>query len=117
MLREFRIHNLAIIDELAMELSPGLNVLTGETGAGKSIILGALDLILGERASAEDIRTGCTEARVEAVFDCSELSAVKEFLDDNSLPHNEGEVILRREISRWAKAVVSLTAFLCRFIS
>ncbi len=103
MLKEFRIHNLAIIDELAMELSPGLNVLTGETGAGKSIILGALDLILGERASAEDIRTGCTEARVEAVFDCSELSAVKEFLEDNSLPHNEGEVILRREISRSGK--------------
>lgn len=103
MLKEFRIHNLAIIDELVMELSPGLNVLTGETGAGKSIILGALNLILGERASADDIRTGCTQARVEAVFDSSELGAVKEFLDENSLPENEGELILRREISRSGK--------------
>jgi DNA repair protein RecN (Recombination protein N) len=103
MLREFHIHNLAIIDELAMELSLGLNVLTGETGAGKSIILGALNLILGERASAEDIRTGCTEARVEAVFDCSARRPVNEFLEENNLPLNEGEVIVRREITRSGK--------------
>lgn len=69
MLRELRIRNLAIIDNTAVEFGEGFNVLTGETGAGKSIIIGALCLALGERAGGEFIRSGESEALVEAFFD------------------------------------------------
>jgi DNA repair protein RecN (Recombination protein N) len=79
MLRELRIRNFALIDELSLELAPGLNVLTGETGAGKSIIVGALSLLLGERASADVVRAGTERATVEGVFDVegrAELAAL-----------------------------------------
>jgi DNA repair protein RecN (Recombination protein N) len=72
MLRELRVNNFAIIDELAVSLSGGLNVLSGETGAGKSIIIGALGLVLGERAYSEMIKTGRDSATVEASFDLPE---------------------------------------------
>ena len=69
MLHELHIKNLAVIDELTLEFAPGLNVLTGETGAGKSIILGALGLIIGQRGGPELVRTGEDFARVEASID------------------------------------------------
>ena len=69
MLKELNIKNFAIIDQLRVEFAPGLNVFTGETGAGKSIVVDALNLALGERASADLIRTGCQEAVVEAAFE------------------------------------------------
>ena len=69
MLRELRIKNFAIIDQASLELGPGLNVLTGETGAGKTIVLNALGLILGGRISSDTIRQGEEEATVEALFD------------------------------------------------
>ncbi len=69
MLKELNIKNLAIIDQLRVEFAPGLNVFTGETGAGKSIVVDALNLALGERASADLIRTGSQEAVVEAAFE------------------------------------------------
>ena len=68
MLRMLRVRDLAIIDELELTLEPGLNVITGETGAGKSILLQALDVVLGGRADADLVRTGAEEAVVEAVF-------------------------------------------------
>ncbi|MGH7830938.1 MAG: AAA family ATPase, partial [Candidatus Binatia bacterium] len=68
MLRELRIKNFAVIDQVALELGSGLNVLTGETGAGKTIILNALGLILGGRISSDIIRGGEEEAVVEALF-------------------------------------------------
>ena len=68
-LLELTVQDLALIDRLRLTLEPGLNVLTGETGAGKSIIVGALSLLLGERASADVIRTGAQKAVVEGVFD------------------------------------------------
>src|SRR4029077_19805602 len=68
MLRMLRIRDLAIIDELELTLEPGLNVITGETGAGKSILLQALDIVLGGRGDADLVRTGADEAVVEAVF-------------------------------------------------
>src|SRR5919204_6116910 len=83
MLRFLSISNLAVIDRLELEFAPGLNVLTGETGAGKSILVGAVGLLVGGRASAELVRTGEELATVEAVFDTPERR----------------EVILRREIS------------------
>jgi len=72
MLAELRIKNFAIIESLSLPLARGFNVLSGETGAGKSIIVGALGLLLGERANTDSIRTGADRATVEGVFDISE---------------------------------------------
>ncbi|MGC8839782.1 MAG: AAA family ATPase, partial [Anaerolineae bacterium] len=68
MLSELFVKDFAIIDELHLRFAPGLNILTGETGAGKSIIIDAVSLLLGARASQEVIRAGCEEARVEGIF-------------------------------------------------
>jgi DNA repair protein RecN (Recombination protein N) len=75
MLTELRIRNFAIIESLTLPLSPGFNVLSGETGAGKSIIVGALGFLLGERGSADLIRTGSDKATVEGVFDTSDCES------------------------------------------
>jgi DNA repair protein RecN (Recombination protein N) len=92
MLRHLRIRNFAIIDDLSIDLEPGLNVLTGETGAGKSIIIDALGLALGERAQSEMIKSGRDEAFVEAYFEPS-IS-----LDEIGIDCQEG-IIIRRVIS------------------
>ena len=73
MLTELRVRNFAIIEQLSLPLARGFNVLSGETGAGKSIIVGALGLLLGERASTDLIRTGTDRATVEGVFDIAQL--------------------------------------------
>src|SRR5215831_17216860 len=73
MLTTLRIKNLALVTDLTLELQPGCNVITGETGAGKSVILGALNLVLGERADRTLIRNGEESCSVEAVFDVSKL--------------------------------------------
>jgi DNA repair protein RecN (Recombination protein N) len=99
MLTELRIRDFAVIDRLALQLAPGLNVLTGETGAGKSIIVGALSLLLGERASADLVRTGAARAEVEGVFDIVHNSAVLELLADLGMEPEDGLLILRREVS------------------
>ena len=99
MLTELRIRNFAIIESLTLPLAPGFNVLTGETGAGKSIIVGALGLLLGERASAELIRTGAEKAVVEGVFDVGDKAEIERMLDDRGIELEEGRVVLRREIA------------------
>ena len=99
MLTELRIRNFAIIESLTLPLAPGFNVLSGETGAGKSIIVGALGLLLGERASAELIRTGADRAVVEGVFDVGDKSEVARILDERGIELDEGRVVLRREIA------------------
>ena len=99
MLTELRIRNFALIDELAVQLGPGLNVLTGETGAGKSIIVGALSLLLGERASADVVRTGAQRATVEGVFDTGAREDVAVWLDEHGLEVEEGVLILKREVA------------------
>src|SRR4051812_31304473 len=73
MLTTLRIKNLALVADLTLELQPGCNVITGETGAGKSILIGALNLVLGERADRTLIRSGSDSCSVEAVFDVSQL--------------------------------------------
>jgi DNA repair protein RecN (Recombination protein N) len=104
-LQELRIKNLAIIDELVLEFSRGLTILTGETGAGKSIILGGLSLILGERADASVVRTGCDAATVEAIFSIGEARNLKDFLSEGGFAQDESadELIVRREVSRSGK--------------
>lgn len=99
MLIELRIQNYAVIEQLGVRLEPGLNALTGETGAGKSIIAGALSLLLGERASAEDVRPGAARAVVEGVFEISSQPAVRALLEQHGIPDEEGLLILRREVA------------------
>jgi DNA repair protein RecN (Recombination protein N) len=99
MLSELRIRNFALIDQLTVRLGPGLNVLTGETGAGKSIIVGALSLLLGERASADVVRTGAERASVEGVFEPGEAEPVLRWLDEHGLEMEDGLLILKREVA------------------
>jgi DNA repair protein RecN (Recombination protein N) len=98
MLRELRVRNFAIIDELALEFRPGLNVLTGETGAGKSIVIGALGTALGQRAYTEMIKTGSREATVEAYF-----AVPRHPVLDNLGIASEDGIIIRRNISSTGK--------------
>ena len=99
MLSQLIITNFAIISHLEIRFKPGLNVLSGETGAGKSIIINAVNLILGGRASGDLIRTGADEARVEALFALPENTAVKGSLEELGLPC-QGDLLIKRHISR-----------------
>lgn len=99
MLTELRVKNFAIIESLTLPLAQGFNVLTGETGAGKSIIVGALGLLLGERASADVIRTGADRAAVEGVFDVADRPEIRAVLDDRGIEVEEGVVVLKREVA------------------
>jgi len=99
MLTELRIRNFAIIEQVTLPLSSGFNVLSGETGAGKSIIVGALGLLLGERASADLIRSGADKATVEGVFDISKLKDISELADDRGIEVEEETLVLKREIA------------------
>ena len=97
MLRTLYIRDYAIIDELEVEFDSGLNILTGETGAGKSIIVGALKMILGERASTDTIRSGAKKAVVEGHFDGSDTAPLVQLLEENDIDMHS-RLIMRREI-------------------
>lgn len=99
MLVQLSISNFAIIKHLEITLKPELNILSGETGAGKSIIINAMNLILGGRASADLIRSGCEEARVEALFTFPENRLLKEILFQQGIPF-DGDLLIKRTIFR-----------------
>ncbi|HEX4823190.1 MAG TPA: DNA repair protein RecN [Candidatus Polarisedimenticolaceae bacterium] len=99
MLRTLRIRNLATIEDLEVELTPGLNVITGETGAGKSIVVTSLGLACGDRADASLLRAGADRAVVEAAFEPEAPAAVAARLDAAGLDAAEGEVVVRRELA------------------
>jgi DNA repair protein RecN (Recombination protein N) len=99
MLTELRIKNFAIIESLALPLGRGFNVLSGETGAGKSIIVGALGLLLGERASADVIRTGADRATVEGEFDIEDRPEIRALLDERGIDVDTSTVVLKREVA------------------
>ena len=105
MLLELRVENYAVIDNVAVEFAPGLNLLTGETGAGKSILIDALALLLGDKASAEAVRHGTDKATVCAVFE-ADSKALDAVLEENGLDANEAQLILRREIAVGGKGRV-----------
>ena len=105
MLLELRVENYAVIDNVAVEFAPGLNLLTGETGAGKSILIDALALLLGDKASSDAIRHGTERAIVSAVFE-SDSRAITSVLQDNGIDSDEDQIILRREISTGGKGRV-----------
>ena len=111
MLTELSIRNVAIIDQLQLSFGPGLNLLTGETGAGKSIIIDALTLVCGGRASADLIRTGEDEATVEALFDLSRQSALQERLREAGIEADD-ELLVKRSISRAGRNRVYLNGSL-----
>ena len=101
MLLGLKISNIAVIEEVEVSFAPGLTVLTGETGAGKSILIDSLGLLLGARASADVVRAGCDEASVEAVF--AKTPALAARLASMGLPDLSDEVSLRRVIGRTAR--------------
>ena len=98
MLKNLSIKNYALIDELEVEFGTGLNIITGETGAGKSIIIDALNLILGERATQDEVRSGADKSVVEGVFTISGNKKVRRLLDAAEIEADE-EIIVRREVS------------------
>jgi DNA repair protein RecN (Recombination protein N) len=99
MLVELRIRDYAVVEDLTLRLGPGLNALTGETGAGKSIIVGALSLLLGERASSSVVRVGASRASVEAVFEVDGPVQLLERLDELGFQLDDDLLILRREVA------------------
>lgn len=98
MLLELRIRNVAVIDTVALPLSAGLNVLTGETGAGKSLIIGSLGMLLGERTATDRIRPGAERATVEGVFDIANRTALRAQLDERGIECDDDVLILKREV-------------------
>lgn len=103
MLRHLYIKNYTLIDELDIDFFPGFSVITGETGAGKSIILGALGLLLGNRADVKQIKSGETKCVIEAQFDLED-STLSAFFTDNDIDYDGGECILRREVNASGKS-------------
>ncbi len=103
MLIRLQVQNYALIESLEVEFRPGLNILTGETGAGKSILIGALGLALGERADSDSVRTGAKQAVVEAEFRIDRYQAVKGIIEELGLEWT-GELSIRREVSAAGKS-------------
>src|SRR5690554_5152919 len=98
MLVDFRIKNFALIDELEINFTKGLNILTGETGAGKSIIIGALEILLGARDSSELIRKGKESAYIEAAFEPSRITEINQYLVEAGIEADSQMVLLSREL-------------------
>src|SRR2546428_4880508 len=100
MLRELRIRNLVGIESVTVEFGPGLNVLTGETGAGKSMLIDAILLVLGGRAQTDVIRSDADTATLEAVFDVEPRGAVVAALDEAGLAPDDGLLVARPGLRR-----------------
>ena len=98
MLKHLSITNFVIVERMELEFSPGFTVLTGETGAGKSILIDALSLALGERGDAGQIRQDCARAEISALFDISALAGLSAWLDEHDLQSDAGECLLRRTL-------------------
>ena len=109
MLVELRLENYAVIDNLAVEFAPGLNLLTGETGAGKSILIDALALLMGEKGSPDLVRSGAERAVLSAVFEVESQSEklVSQILEHNGIDSDESSLILRREIAAKGRVFVN----------
>jgi DNA repair protein RecN (Recombination protein N) len=103
MLQHLYIKNFTLIDELNIELHPGFSVITGETGAGKSIILGAIGLLLGQRADSKSIKQGADRCVIEAHFDLSRYD-LKPFFDENDIEYDDHDTIIRRELTAAGKS-------------
>ncbi len=105
MLQQLSIKNIALIEDITIEFNDGFNVMTGETGAGKSIIIDALNLVLGERADKELVRTGTAKARVEGIFTFYNSSGIDELIEENGIDCEDNQLIIVREISSEGKSI------------
>ena len=103
MIKSLHIENYALIEELDIELHKSFSVITGETGAGKSIILGAIGLLLGQRADTRSIKDGAKRCIIEAKFDIAEYG-LADFFETNDIDYDEGECIVRRELTSSGKS-------------
>ena len=103
MLRQLYIKDFTLIDELNIQFNPGFSVITGETGAGKSIVIGALHLLLGQRADSKQVKMGRKKCVIEAHFDLSRYGMEK-FFEDNEIDYDPTDCILRREVSEKGKS-------------
>ncbi|MBP3427350.1 MAG: DNA repair protein RecN [Clostridia bacterium] len=108
MLLQLSIHHLALIDKMTLDFAPGMNVMTGETGAGKSIVVDAVNLVLGERADRDLIASGSQKARVEAVFDIADNEKVRAMLEEMELSGDEDTVSISRELTSAGKNICRL---------
>ena len=104
MIELLRIEQLALVDRIELEFGPGLNVVTGETGAGKSVVLGALEMLAGARTSAASIREGADEAVVEAVFRTDRLPELEAELAERGLPVEDHELVVRRTVKKTGRS-------------
>lgn len=112
MLKTLTVWNFALLEHVKIEFGAGLNILTGETGAGKSILIDALGAVLGKRLAATAIRSGCEWLRVEAVFDLEAQTALKSLLEEQAIPVEDDELIITRQVSHKGKNSVLLNG--CR---
>lgn len=103
MLKQLYIKNFTLIDELDIQLHPGFSIITGETGAGKSIILGAIGLLLGNRADTKAIKTGCDRCTIEAHFDLSRYD-MQNFFTEHDIDYDAEDTIIRRELTAAGKS-------------
>src|ERR1700739_1749398 len=104
MLLDLVVENYAVIERLRIHFHSGLNLLTGETGSGKSIVVDALGLLLGSRASADMIRTGESRARLAGIFDVRDHTAILSLLEPAGLEIEDGELLVEREILAGGKS-------------
>ena len=103
-LRHLSVKNYAIVDELELEFNHGMTVFSGETGAGKSIMIDALGLVLGDRAQSSVVRKGADKTSISAIFDISDLPEAQALLEDQDIDFEDGECLLRRQISSEGKS-------------
>jgi len=108
MLEHLQIRNFALIENLSMDLSEGFNVITGETGAGKSIILGALGLLMGEKADSGAIRTGAEEIDVNAVISVPQDHEANRILQDFGAEPEDGQIVIRRKVRRNGRSMITV---------
>lgn len=108
MLTELYIENFALIDKLTVTFAPGLNILTGETGAGKSIVIDAINVLLGERAGTDLVRTGTARATVQATFDLTHAPHLQAALDEIGVTPEDGLIMLSRDVAREGRNVARI---------
>ena len=116
MLLGLNLKNFAIIDDLSINFGKGLNIITGETGAGKSIIVDAINIILGDRATADIIKSGKEEAQIEALFDTGKITALKAKLDSFGFETKGDELLIKRVISRKGRGRVFINGSMSTFL-